>query len=171
MTKLSDLQCILLSTAAARNDGSLFPLPQSVSDLAGTAKAIKALITRSLIQEREASDAVTVHRSDGDLHYALHIMAAGLAAIGVEPNGECGVSGAGEGDPAPTSAPKRETKVALVVGLLQRTSGATLLELIEATGWLPHTTRAALTGLRKKGHAIVKGRRDDVTCYSIAAVA
>lgn len=41
MTKLSDLQRILLSTAAARNDGSLFPLPQSVSDLAGTAKAIK----------------------------------------------------------------------------------------------------------------------------------
>jgi DNA-binding MarR family transcriptional regulator len=40
--------------------------------------------------------------------------------------------------------------------LLQREEGATLGELIDATGWLPHTTRAALTGLRKKGHAIEK---------------
>lgn len=31
--------------------------------------------------------------------------------------------------------------------------GASLDELAGATGWLPHTTRAALTGLRKKGHA------------------
>ena len=36
---------------------------------------------------------------------------------------------------------------------------------------LPHTTRAALTGLRKKGHAVDKFKRDDVTCYRIAAVA
>ena len=30
----------------------------------------------------------------------------------------------------------------------------TLAELIAATGWLPHTTRAALTGLRKRGYAV-----------------
>jgi hypothetical protein len=46
---------------------------------------------------------------------------------------------------------------------------ATPIEMVEATGWLPHTTRAALTGLRKKGHAIAKGKRGDVTCYSIVA--
>jgi hypothetical protein len=40
-----------------------------------------------------------------------------------------------------------------------------------ATGWLPHTTRAALTGLRKKGHVIEKTKRDDATCYRIEAVA
>jgi hypothetical protein len=37
-----------------------------------------------------------------------------------------------------------------VVGLLQRDHGATLTVLIAATDWLPHTTRAALTGLRKR---------------------
>jgi hypothetical protein len=37
------------------------------------------------------------------------------------------------------------------------------------TGWLPHTTRAALTGLCKKGHTITKGSRDGVTAYTIAA--
>jgi site-specific DNA recombinase len=36
--------------------------------------------------------------------------------------------------------------------LLQRDCGATLEELIAATDWLPHTTRAALTGLRKRGY-------------------
>ena len=29
---------------------------------------------------------------------------------------------------------------------------------MEATGWLPHTTRAALTGLRKRGYAVVHER-------------
>ena len=60
-------------------------------------------------------------------------------------------------EPAPkslTPAPRAESKTAQVIALLQRPDGATLDELIAATGWLPHTTRAALTGLRKKGHAV-----------------
>ncbi|WP_347304486.1 DUF3489 domain-containing protein [Croceibacterium sp. TMG7-5b_MA50] len=55
--------------------------------------------------------------------------------------------------------------------MLRRDEGATLTELIGATGWLPHTTRAALTGLRKKGHDIAKSTRDEVTCYSLAGAA
>ncbi len=38
--------------------------------------------------------------------------------------------------------------------------GATLAELVAATGWLPHTTRAALTGLRKRGYAVGIDRAD-----------
>ena len=30
-----------------------------------------------------------------------------------------------------------------------------------ATGWLAHTTRAALTGLRKRGYAVAIDRSDD----------
>jgi len=30
--------------------------------------------------------------------------------------------------------------------------------MVEATGWLPHTTRAALTGLRHKGYGLAKDR-------------
>jgi hypothetical protein len=37
---------------------------------------------------------------------------------------------------------------------MRRPKGATLDEMIEATEWLPHTTRAALTGLRKRGFAL-----------------
>lgn len=62
----------------------------------------------------------------------------------------------------------RVTKSATILTLLQREDGATLAELIEATSWLPHTTRAALTGLRKRGHTIERGSRDGVTFYRIA---
>jgi DNA-binding IclR family transcriptional regulator len=43
-----------------------------------------------------------------------------------------------------------------VIDLLRRADGATIVDLSEATGWLPHTTRAALTGLRKRGYAVVR---------------
>ena len=33
--------------------------------------------------------------------------------------------------------------------------------MVSATGWLPHTTRAALTGLRKRGYRIERQRSDE----------
>ncbi|WP_221793973.1 DUF3489 domain-containing protein [Aquisediminimonas sediminicola] len=65
---------------------------------------------------------------------------------------------------------KAPTKIDGVIDLLHRDCGATLIELVDATGWLPHTTRAALSGLRKKGHPISKYLRDGVTAYQITAV-
>jgi DNA-binding MarR family transcriptional regulator len=67
---------------------------------------------------------------------------------------------------APAQA-KVPTKSAKVLALLQREQGATLAEMIEATGWQPHTTRASLTGLRKKGHSLERRKRDDATCYHL----
>ena len=60
------------------------------------------------------------------------------------------------------------TKVSQLVTLLQRDGGASIIELATTLGWLPHTTRAALTGLRKKGRTIIKWRAGDETRYSIA---
>ncbi len=57
--------------------------------------------------------------------------------------------------PAPDNIPgKRQSKADLVLGLLKRPEGATIDQLVAATSWLPHTTRAALTGLKKKGHTL-----------------
>ena len=61
---------------------------------------------------------------------------------------------------ASTPAEPRQTKSAAVLALLQRKEGATLDQLVEATGWLPHTARAALTGLKKKGHAITSSKQE-----------
>ena len=62
------------------------------------------------------------------------------------------------GDPARVAAPRDGSKLALVIEHLQRADGATIIDLTEATGWLPHTTRAALTGLRKRGYAVIRER-------------
>lgn len=57
--------------------------------------------------------------------------------------------------PTPPSTPaKPQTKSDQVLALLARAHGATIDQLVAATGWLPHTTRAMLTGLKKKGHII-----------------
>ena len=66
-----------------------------------------------------------------------------------------------EPDPAGPSAPRGGSKLARVIALLERDHGATIAELIAATGWLAHTTRAALTGLRKRGYAVAIDRSDD----------
>ena len=56
------------------------------------------------------------------------------------------------------AAPRDGSKLALVIELLRRADGATIVDLTQATGWLPHTTRAALTGLRKRGYAVIRER-------------
>ena len=50
---------------------------------------------------------------------------------------------------------KPMSKAASIVALMRREEGATLAEMVEATNWLPHTTRAVLTGFKKKGHVLV----------------
>jgi hypothetical protein len=67
------------------------------------------------------------------------------------------------------AAPRVGSKLAEVLGLLGRESGASIDELIAATDWLPHTTRAALTGLRKRGYSIERRREDDATRYRLAS--
>ena len=66
----------------------------------------------------------------------------------------------------PHPAPK-QTKIGAVIEMLRRKRGATLDDIVKATGWQPHSARAALTGLKKKGHVIEKTKRDDATCYRI----
>ena len=66
--------------------------------------------------------------------------------------------------------PRKPSKIAMLIALLERPGGATLAEMAASTSWLPHTTRAALTGLPKKCHAIERDTRDDgTTPYTIAA--
>jgi len=68
-----------------------------------------------------------------------------------------------------TKAEKQPSKQQQLVDLLIRDSGATLEEMVAATGWLPHTTRAALTGLKKKGYALSSDKLDGVRTYRAVA--
>ena len=63
------------------------------------------------------------------------------------------------------------SKIGLGLELLSRADGATIEQIVEATGWLTHTTRAALTGLRKKGHVIISEKREGARrVYRVEAV-
>ena len=68
---------------------------------------------------------------------------------------------------AEQALPARQTKTDQVLDLLSRPDGATLEQLVAATGWLPHTARAALTGLKKKGHTLFSEKSDGVRRYRI----
>ena len=60
---------------------------------------------------------------------------------------------------------KPPSKQQQLVALVVRDKGATLDQMIALTGWLPHTTRAALTGLKKKGFVISSDKVDGVRTY------
>ena len=70
-----------------------------------------------------------------------------------------------------TNEPPRATKAAKLLTLLQTGTGASLEEMVEATGWQSHTVRAAMTGLRKKGHAIEKHVEGNTTIWSVKPAA
>lgn len=75
--------------------------------------------------------------------------------------------------PMRSAQPRPGSKQALVIGMLAQDGGATLEAIVTATGWLPHTARAVLTGLRKRGFAIERQRPQgaDVSVYRIAPYA
>jgi hypothetical protein len=169
---LSDTQLLLLSAASQRED-LLVTLP--AHPRTGAARtSLSKLLSPGLVEEVAVGREQPLWRTDENgQRIGLRITRAGLEAIGLEPEGEPVHDESISGTPTPIqeetarvgspSAPRDGSKQALVIALLRRGEGAGLDELAAATGWLPHTTRAALTGLRKKGHALAREKRPDGT--------
>ncbi len=69
--------------------------------------------------------------------------------------------------------PRAGSKLDRLLGMVSTDEGATLDELTGARGWLPHTARAALTGLRKRGYDVrlVRGDRETAAAYRVTAPA
>lgn len=68
------------------------------------------------------------------------------------------------------SAPRPDSKKAVILGLLRRKGGATLAELMAATGWQAHSVRGFVSGtLRKKIGLAVESNRNSSgeRCYRI----
>jgi hypothetical protein len=81
------------------------------------------------------------------------------------------VGQASKNEATEAEAPRPGSKLARVIALLLRDKGATIEELTVATGWLPHTTRAALTGLRKRGYVLLRERPEGkATAYRIPSM-
>lgn len=173
--KLTDTQLVMLSAAVQRDDLCL-ATPDKMKG-AVLSKVSEKLLKLGLVREVRAKVGTPAwRRDDVGQSYALKLTATGLKAIAVgdgleeaiapgeapqrRPNPDTsGASGPGAiGELARPPTPRAGSKLATVIDLLQRSEGATLTNLIEATGWLSHTTRAALTGLRKRGYAVVRER-------------
>ena len=92
-----------------------------------------------------------------------HILTpAGYRAVGLRPPRQTRV--AAEAGVAPGWASKQT----MILELLGRAEGASVAELMSATGWLPHTTRAALSRLRTAGKTLSRSSREDgTTAYRI----
>ena len=173
-TELTDMQLVLLSTASQREDGNFFPTADSLKGgAARITKAIERLIKLGYATDGEVGPKVPHWREDGDRRIGVSITEAGKAAI----DGDDEKPGKGQEEPAapppPTpAAPARKpgeiragTKQALLVEMLERQEGASIQEIVTATGWLAHTTRAALTGLKKRGFEITSEKVDGVGRY------
>lgn len=186
--KLSDTQLVMLSAAAQRDDHCL-TLPEKLKGSAAHKVATK-LIAAGLIEEVKAKAGMPVWRRDEQdgQSYALRLTAAGAKAIAVNPDEDASPPAdeersPPEGDQPPTLAesdrtaaeastaesvpafatplaPRAGTKLATAIEMLRATEGATIGELARAMGWLPHTTYAVLTGLRKRGYALTLDRSD-----------
>jgi hypothetical protein len=174
--KLTDAQLVMLSAAAQRKDLCL-TAPEKLKGAILT-KVGEKLVKLGLVREVRAKARTPIWRRDDAGSYAVKLTAAGLKAIAVDDGLEEAIARREAPQPQPnrdatkasypdivveratTVTPRAGSKLGRVIDLLQRSEGATLPNLIEATGWLPHTTRAALTGLRKRGYAVARERID-----------
>jgi hypothetical protein len=192
MVKLTDTQLIVLSKAAQREDGAAH-LPDGMPKLAAR-KLGAALVAKKLMREVRSKSGMPVWRIEGEGRpISLVILKAGREAIGLDddaaplaaakspPRGKAGLPTAvgkiknaastktsvGDSAVMATSGSKRSH----VIGMLSAPAGATVTELVAATGWLPHTTRAFLTGLRKEGFAVERQRSEGaaISTYRIVA--
>jgi hypothetical protein len=171
--KLLDLQRIVLSGAAERADGAA-TLPERMTEKAAQ-KLAASLIEKGLAREARAKTDMPVwRRNEEGRACALVISKLGREAIKSDDDRKVDDAKAGaplapsiaNGAPSQAvassqperSVPRQGSKIAEVIALLGRKQGVGIEELSSTTGWLPHTTRAALTGLRKRGFAIERSR-------------
>ena len=156
MTKLTETQTIILSAGAQRPDNIALPLPKGLAGAAAK-MAVAKMIERGWLQEVDANlrRNEPLWRETGDSHgTTLVVTEAGLLAIGIEPVVVKTVVAIREH--AAKAAPKRPstqragTKQAEIIGMLQRREGATIAEIVAATGWMAHTVRGVFSGVLKK---------------------
>ena len=133
--QLTDTQSIILSTACGRADGMVFPITAKLKGGA-VGNLCKSLLKHALLEEVAATDLNTVWRHDEE-RGSITLRATPLAysTFGITD------------DPTPASStqimtepPHRRTgtKQDTLIAMLRAPAGATIAEIVEATGWLSH---------------------------------
>jgi hypothetical protein len=181
MPKLTDTQLVILSATAQRMDQAVLPLPKSLKVKgAAITKLLEGLRKKGLLEEKPAPHGMETWRKGKDgLRMMLVITEAGLNALDGGPAGpkeqpsrrrapikntkaeqkRKGSKSKGDGS---TSVARPSSKQTLLIDLLKRKSGATIDELVKATGWQAHSIRGAISGALKnrRGLAVASEKVD-----------
>ena len=147
MTKLSDTQAIILSAAAQREDGAVFPVTASLKGGA-VGNVCKSLLKQGLIEEIGATDLNTVWRHDEE-RGPITLRATPLAYSTLGITDEQTETPQAETPSAPAQR-RKGTKQETLIEMLRAEGGATIDEIVAETGWLSHTVRGAMSGALKK---------------------
>lgn len=143
---LSKTETRLLSEAADR--GGALQLPESM----------KPITRQRMLGRFEAEGLITAGGEDGS---EPHLAPAGYRAVELPVPRKAKATTSPTGSEDGSAGARPATKSALITAMLARGEGASLKELMEATGWLPHTTRAALSRLRSSDQTLAKSKRED----------
>lgn len=126
--KLTDTQTLILNTAIQASNGQLHWFPDNLKGGARD-KVLGSLLRQGLIQ------------IDGESHRVTDLACAALG-LAVPPASI---------EPIKAARRTREnTKQAQIIAMLKRPEGATISQIVEATGWQPHTVRGTFAGALKK---------------------
>jgi len=178
MAKLTDTQLIILAAAASRDEGSILPLPgTSKLDRETADGVVNDLLKRKLVAERPAvGEAAIWPEGDAGQPINLAITPAGLRAIAAEPRQPSGAKAkeaartgtsssskarrhparpsggrkAKGGKAAASPATRAGSMQAKLVELLRHAKGASIAEMVKATGWQAHSVRGVISGAFKK---------------------
>ena len=170
--QLSDAQAVILSTACARADAMVFPVTASLKGGA-VGNVCKSLLKHGLIEEVAATDLNTVWRHDAERGpITLRATALAYSTLGITEGPEEQAESSAEAAPATDTARRRSgTKQEALIAMLRAEGGATIEEIVAATGWQAHTVRGAMSGALKKKLGLtitsekIEGRG---RCYMIA---
>jgi hypothetical protein len=200
MAKLTATQLMILAAAANRDDGSVLPLPRKSKLDRETADGVfDDLLKKKLVAERPAIGPAAIWReSEAGQPITLAITPAGLRALAAEagepPPGDdakakksrTGMSSSSKahrhparpsggrrakgGKAAASPASRTGSKQARLVALLRHAKGASIAEMVKATGWQAHSVRGVMSGVLKKklGLTITSTKEERGRVYRVA---
>ena len=142
------------SPAPANEAAHAAPLTEEIA-LLDQLLAERAATTRATLRDTAAAilaawdnQAARFGTHEGDLIGALDTPIAALRTL------LAGKPARTPPEPGTPRKPREGTKQEQVLAMLRRPEGATIAQIVEATGWVPNTVRGFFAGLKKKGHAV-----------------